>query len=195
MMGEHVMATQRGVQDGCLLAVREVEQAVSRIDWEAWEAVPARLRQAQAVFTVGNGRSGLVMRMTAMRLMHVGLTAHVVGDTTTPAITGGDVLIAVSGSGSTNGVLYAARKAADAGASVIAVTANAGSELAGLADLVLTIPAPEKTDQGDERSSEQYAGTLFEQVALLAFEGVFTALWRESGQDAKQMYQRHANLG
>jgi hypothetical protein len=36
---------------------------------------------------------------------------------------------------------------------------------------------------------------LFEQVALLAFEGVFTALWRESGQDAKQMYQRHANLG
>lgn len=130
-----------------------------------------------------------------MRLMHVGLTAHVVGETTTPAIDTDDVLIAVSGSGSTNGIVYAARQAANSGATVVAVTANAGSELAKVAKVVLHVPAPEKTDHDAARGSQQYAGSLFEQVVLFAFEGVFHALWRESGTDAAEMYRRHANLG
>lgn len=189
------MPMHRNVQEGCVQAVHEVEQVVREMAWQPWEELPPRLRQARAVFAVGNGRSGFVIRMAAMRLMHVGLTAHVVGETTTPAITADDVLIAVSGSGSTNGIVYAARQAADSGAAVIAVTANAGSELAKIAQTVLLVPAPEKTDHSDARGSQQYAGSLFEQVALFAFEGVFNALWQESGTDAAEMYQRHANLG
>nr|MDT0662449.1 6-phospho-3-hexuloisomerase [Micromonospora sp. DSM 115978] len=186
---------QHGVREGCRLALNEIDRVVGDIDWSLWETLPAVLRQARLTFTVGNGRSGLVMRMAAMRFMHVGLTAHVVGETTTPAIASGDVLIAVSGSGSTNGVLHAARQAVKAGATVVAVTANGGSELAGLADVLLTIPAPEKTDRDTGRGSQQYAGSLFEQSVLLAFEGVFVELWRQGGEDVDEMYRRHANLG
>ncbi|XVU25970.1 6-phospho-3-hexuloisomerase [Actinoplanes sp. CA-054009] len=189
------MPIQHGVQAGCVQAVHEVEQVTREMTWQTWEEVPKLLRQARAVFAVGNGRSGFVVRMAAMRLMHVGLAAHVVGETTTPAITADDVLIAVSGSGSTNGIVYAARQAASSGATVIAVTANPGSDLAKVAKIVLLIPAPEKTDHGDARGSQQYAGSLFEQVALFAFEGVFDALWQASGADAVTMYRRHANLG
>ncbi len=35
-------------------------------------------------FWSGQGRSGLVARMAAMRLMHVGFDAHAVGEATTP---------------------------------------------------------------------------------------------------------------
>lgn len=189
------MPEDYGVRQGCGQAVREVGETVGGMDWQPWEKLPDLLRQARAVFTVGNGRSGFVMRMTAMRLMHVGLTVHVVGETTTPAITADDVLLATSGSGSTNGIVYAARQAANSGATVVAVTANPGSELAKLATVVLAVPAPEKTDHSDARGSRQYAGSLFEQVTLFAFEGVFDALWRASGTGAEQMYRRHANLG
>ena len=189
------MPMHRSVQEGSVQAVHEVEQVIREMAWQPWEELPALLRQARAVFAVGNGRSGFVIRMAAMRLMHVGLAAHVVGETTTPAITADDVVIAVSGSGSTNGIVYAARQATNSGATVIAVTANAGSELARIAKVVLLVPAPEKTDHGEARGSQQYAGSLFEQVVLFAFEGVFNALWQASGTDAAEMYRRHANLG
>ena len=67
---------------------------------------------APRVFLAGAGRSGLVLRMAAMRLMHLGLDVHVAGDTTTPAIREGDLLIAASGSGTTAGVVKAASTAA-----------------------------------------------------------------------------------
>ena len=189
------MPMHRSVQEGSVQAVHEVEQVIREMAWQPWEELPALLRRARAVFAAGNGRSGFVIRMAAMRLMHVGLAAHVVGETTTPAIAADDVLIAVSGSGSTNGIVYAARQATNSGATVIAVTANADSELARIAKVVLLVPAPEKTDHGEARGSQQYAGSLFEQVVLFAFEGVFNALWQASGADAAEMYRRHANLG
>jgi 6-phospho-3-hexuloisomerase len=189
------MPAHHTVRSGCAQTVREVERVVRGMEWQPWEELPALLRRARTVFTVGNGRSGFVIRMAAMRLMHAGLAAHVVGETTTPAAGSDDVLIAVSGSGSTNGIVYAARQAVGSGATVVAVTANAGSELAGIAEVVLHVPAPEKTDHGAARGSRQYAGSLFEQVALFAFEGVFHALWQQSGTDPAEMYRRHANLG
>ncbi|GAA2574556.1 6-phospho-3-hexuloisomerase [Winogradskya consettensis] len=194
-MGDIDMSTHQSVQAGCVQAVNEVEQVAREMTWQPWEELPALLRQARAVFLVGNGRSGFVARMAAMRLMHVGLATHVVGETTTPAIAADDVLIAVSGSGSTNAIVYAARQATDSGATVVAVTANPGSDLAKVAKVVLLVPAPEKTDHGDARGSQQYAGSLFEQVVLFAFEGVFNSLWQASGTDAGKMYKRHANLG
>ena len=50
-------------------------------------------------FLCGQGRSGLVAQMAAMRLMHVGFTAHVVGEATAPAVVRGDGLIAISATG------------------------------------------------------------------------------------------------
>ncbi|MEV6349437.1 6-phospho-3-hexuloisomerase [Actinoplanes sp. NPDC051851] len=189
------MPESHSVREGCDQAVSEIQQVTGGMDWQPWEELPTLLRNARAVFVVGNGRSGFVMRMAAMRLMHVGLTVYVVGETTTPAIAADDLLIAASGSGSTNGVVYAARQAAGSGAAVVAVTANSGSELAKLAKVVLAVPAPEKTNHDEARGSRQYAGTLFEQVTLFAFEGVFNTLWQQSHIDAAAMYRRHANLG
>ena len=90
---------------------------------------------------VGLGRSGLILRMFAMRLMQIGFQAHVVGDVTTPAIEPKDLLIALSGSGATESVVNLARKAKNLGASVLAITSNPGSPLAQLADQTVILPA------------------------------------------------------
>src|ERR1051325_2265476 len=92
---------------------------------------------ADRVFVHGAGRSGLALRMTAMRLMHLGLDAHVVGEVTTPAIRQGDVLLVASGSGTTGGIVQAARTAADVGARVLAVSTTDESPLSEVADTTL----------------------------------------------------------
>jgi hypothetical protein len=89
---------------------------------------------------LGEGRSGLAVRMAAMRLMHLGCRVHVVGETTTPALNDGDVLIAVSGPGGTPGVAMTAEQAKVAGGRIVAVTTTASSPLAVIAELVIPTP-------------------------------------------------------
>jgi 6-phospho-3-hexuloisomerase len=145
------------------------------------------------IFVGGAGRSGLVQRMVAMRLMHLGFEVHIAGDTTTPAIRSGDLLLLASGSGTTSGVVRAAETAAKAGARLAVYTTNATSPLAELADVVVVIPAAQKTDHGSA-VSRQYSGSLFEQVLFLAAEAVFQTLWDNDASPAEELWLRHANL-
>lgn len=171
----------------------EITGLVARLDLRPLSPVVTATAAAPRVFVVGSGRSGLVMRMAAMRLMHLGLDVHVVGETTTPAIRAGDLLLTASGSGSTPAVVGAARTAAGVGARVAAFTIDAGSALAEIADFVVVIPAQAKTDHGGT-ASRQYSGSLFEQGLLLSTEVLFQSLWDLDGSSAEQLWPRHANL-
>lgn len=51
------------------------------------------------VFLYGVGREGLMLKALCMRLFHLGLSAHLVFDMTTPPIAAGDLLIASAGPG------------------------------------------------------------------------------------------------
>ncbi|MGH3282702.1 MAG: 6-phospho-3-hexuloisomerase [Trebonia sp.] len=182
------------VRESAALVVNELSHATADIDWAPWEGLPGLIARADVIFAIGNGRSGLALRMAAMRFMHLGKAVHVVGETTTPAIQAANLLLAVSGSGKTDTVIRAAEVAANRGAVVAAITAGAESPLAQVAGHVLLIPAAEKTDRSGGKSG-QYAGTLFEQVTLVLLDAVFHTLWLDSGASADQMYLRHANLG
>lgn len=171
----------------------EITETAAKIDIEELAAVADHFRHARRVFVAGAGRSGLVLRMAAMRLMHLGLNVHVAGDTTTPAIQEGDLLLVASGSGTTSGVVKSAETAAKAGASIAAFTTNSESPLAALAHVVAIIPAAQKTDHGSS-VTRQYSGSLFEQVLFLATEAVFQSLWDNTEAEAEELWVRHANL-
>ena len=148
---------------------------------------------APRIFVTGAGRSGLALKMAAMRLMHLGLTVHVVGEITTPAIAARDLLIAASGSGTTTGVVLSALTAEKAGANILAITTAPRSTLASIASGVLVIPAATKQDDSATRS-QQYAGALFEQSVLLLTDALFQSMWQQRGETADQLWKRHANL-
>lgn len=171
----------------------ENARVLAQLDDAAWRSAARIIGDATAVFVIGNGRSRLASEMAAMRLMHLGLTVHVAGESTAPAVAQGDVVIAVSGSGTTT-VVAAARTALDVGASVIAVTTAADSLLADTSTLVLTIEAADKLDRSGTVTT-QYAGSLFEQSVLLAFDALFHSMWVESGQTAETLWARHATIG
>lgn len=151
------------------------------------------LRAAPRVFVLGAGRSGLALSMTAMRLMHLGLTVHVVGEVTSPAIKSGDVLLVASGSGTTGAIVRAADTAQAIGASIVALTTAADSPLGRFAAVTVVIPAAAKQDHAGQVSA-QYAGGLFEQSVLLVGDAIFHALWQARGATAEQLWPRHANL-
>jgi 6-phospho-3-hexuloisomerase len=188
-----VEATGEAITGNISLVLGEIADTAANISPDRLRQAAAMLENADRVFVAGAGRSGLVLRMAAMRLMHLGLVVHVAGDTTTPAIRKGDLLLVASGSGSTAGVVKAAETAARAEARIVAFTANPGSVLAGLADAVVVLPAQQKTDHGSG-VSRQYSGSLFEQVLFVATEAVFQTLWDNADIPAEQLWLRHANL-
>lgn len=184
------------VRESISAILAENESLAARISASTGRALDdtaAALTNAQRVFVTGAGRSGLALRMTAMRLMHLGLVVHVVGDVTTPAITAGDLLLVVSGSGTTSGSVRAAEIAAKSGATTIALTTAPESPLARLAHIVIELPAAQKLDHGDA-ISRQYSGSLFEQAVVWIGDALFYTLWQRSNETSEQLWPRHANL-
>lgn len=175
------------------LILDELERTLARIDEDQVATATQALMQASRIFVSGAGRSGLAIRMVAMRLMHLGRAVHVVGETTTPAITRGDLLLVASGSGTTKSAVAAAEVARKVGADVLVLTTAPASPLGRLATGVIEIPAATKQDHAG-RLSQQYAGALFEQSVLLMMDAVFQQMWRSNGATAEELYARHANL-
>jgi 6-phospho-3-hexuloisomerase len=183
----------RGYSFNRALILHELERTLAVVS-EAEIAVAQRMiLTANRVFVMGAGRTGLALKMAAMRLMHLGLVVHVAGEVTSPAIGCGDLLLVASGSGTTAGPVHAAEVAVKAGARVLALTATPASKLGELAQGLVVIPAAAKEDRGG-MMSEQYAGALFEQSALLVMDAMFQAMWHEWGESADELWKRHANL-
>lgn len=187
---------QTGVGYSLARIARELDSVVDHLvhaDPIALAGFVELVAGAPRVFVLGAGRSGLALRMTAMRLMHLGLEVHVVGEVTTPAIGRGDLLLTASGSGTTGGIVRAAQTAVAAGAVVAAITTDPDSPLASLAAATITVPAAAKLDRTGEASA-QYAGSLFEQTVVVFGDALFHALWMRSGASADELWPRHANI-
>ena len=186
------MAEPHFFHDEAAEILAEQVEAIARVDDAAVAELLGSIVDANRVFLLGEGRSGLVGRMLAMRLMHLGNESFVVGETTTPSIGDKDLLIAVSGSGETGAVVMHTEAAKKAGARVAAVTANAESRLARLADQIVLLPTQHKL-QGT--SSRQYGGSLFEQTTLLLFETMVSMLAAgDAASGFASLAKRHANL-
>ncbi len=161
------------------------------------------LRSSKNVFLMGLGRSGLVARAFAMRLMHLGISVYVVGETTTPAIGSEDCLLAISGSGETITIISAATMAKKRHTKIIAVTSYVDSTLGKMADLVVHIKGRTKIDSEPNYLTRQMngkhqslspSGTMFEVTALLFLDGIIAQLMVEMGKTEEDLKKMHTVL-
>lgn len=181
------------IQTNLLMILEENQKLAGQIDFGQVADMVPFIQNAERIFIVGAGRTGLALKAAAMRLMHLGFTVFVVGETTTPAIRKNDLLIAGSGSGTTGSIVKAAEKAVSANAKVISISTNLDSPLAKLSSHVAILPAAQKEDHGGS-ISKQYAGSLFEQSVLLLTDALIQTLWKLDGTPAEELWKRHANL-
>jgi 6-phospho-3-hexuloisomerase len=161
------------------------------------------LTSSRNVFLLGLGRSGLVAKAFAMRLMHLGIGVYVVGETITPAIQDDDCLLAISGSGETSYIISTAKTAKKRGAKIIAVTSYVDSTLGKMSDLVVHIKGRTKIDLDKDYIRRQIdgkhqslspLGTLFEVSSLIFLDGVIAQLMVDLGQTEEDLKERHTVL-
>lgn len=119
----------------------EIQKVMCKMDDSAIEQFTGAIKAAQRVFVVGVGRSGLVAKNVAMRLVRLNIQTFVVYETVNPKIKKGDILIAISGSGETTDVIDCVKIARIRGAQVLGLTADVHSPLAKLAHSCVCIPA------------------------------------------------------
>ncbi|WP_088334903.1 SIS domain-containing protein [Methanopyrus sp. KOL6] len=151
---------------------------------KALDLVVEKIRNDNGIFIVGMGRTGLIGECFAVRLVQMGARCYVVGHSTERAIRSDDLLIALSVSGNTAFVNYAANVAKDEGADVLAVTMNADSKIAEKADVVVVLPEPE----------EIILRTFSEMLMLSFLDGFAAQLAEELGVDESDMWERHAKI-
>ena len=194
---------------------KKINKTINKLSDSEIDAMIKKIKtkgKANKIFVMGVGRSGLVTRMFAMRLVHLGLTAYVVGEIVTPGMTKNDLLIAVSGSGSTKAVISAAKTAKEIGTEILAVTSHPESEVGKLSDIIMDLKVKRGakidikkdyfTDQiKGEYTSKRYSteeltplGTLFEDTAMIFFEGIIAGLMVELEESDEAMKKRHATL-
>ncbi len=167
--------------------LQELRQAAQSIPADVVDHCARKIAAHERVFVCGAGRTGLMLRALAMRLMQLGKTVYVVGETITPSIQAGDLLIAASASGMTFSVCHFAAEAVKMQADVLVITAEKDSQLAKISAPDVIIPAPTKHNLA---ASGQLMGSLFEQMVLLFSDAVTMAL----AEDRETLSRNHANL-
>ena len=158
------------------------------------ESFIAEIASAKRIALHGLGREGLQMRGLAMRLFHMGLDVHVVGDMTTPPLGAGDLLVVSAGPGDLKTIEALMNIAKAAGAKTAVVTAQAAGGAARRADCVLLIPAQTMANDQAGKLSILPMGSLFEAAQMLVFELVVLKLRDRLGETAETMRARHTNL-
>lgn len=174
--------------------IEELERTAHQLTDEEAEKLVNQIIEAKKVFVAGAGRSGLMAKSFAMRMMHMGVDSFVVGETITPSLEKDDILIVGSGSGETKSLVSMAQKAKDIGASVALITIAPDSTIGRLADITIKIPAQAKSESSGEKVTIQPMGSLFEQSLLLFFDAVILRFMNKKGLDSQTMYGKHANL-
>lgn len=172
------------------MVINKIGSVLSATDQDNARRLTRILDKANRIFLSGAGRSGLIAKFFAMRLMHSGYTVSVVGEIVTPSIKRGDLLIIISGSGETEQLIAFTKRAVELRADILLITTKASSTIGDMADDVFQIGVPEQYT----KVQGMPMGTVFELSTLFFLESYIAQLIHEKGIAEEEMRYRHANL-
>lgn len=154
---------------------------------ERQEFIQAILK-ADKIFIYGVGRSGVMGKAFAIRLVQLGLKVFFIGETITPIVEPSDLVIIVSNTGETMSAIQTANIVGRVGAKVVAVTAKKHSKLAHAASMIIHLNV--RADEEDKKLAP--LGTIFENTALIFLDSIIADLLKELNETETGMRARHA---
>lgn len=174
--------------------IKELDRSVDLISNDEAEKLVNGILESKKIFVAGAGRSGFMAKSFAMRMMHMGIDAYVIGETVTPNFEEDDILIIGSGSGETKSLISMVKKARNIGGTIAAVTIFPESTIGQLADITVKLPGSPKDQSEGDYKTIQPMGSLFEQTLLLLCDAITLRFMEKKGLDTTKMYGKHANL-
>ncbi len=170
---------------------KKIKYNLSTVSQDEINKVKKLFLKSNRIFVYGAGRSGLVAKAFAIRLVHLGFQTFVVGETITAPVKKGDLVVIVSGSGETIPAVMTADIASNLDAYVISITGKKDSGIAKYANITLFISAECKDK---ERGRYAPLGTLFEASVWVLLDGFIADLMVEKNENEEDMRGRHATL-
>lgn len=181
-----------------------INSATKYIDEKTINKFIEILTESENVFVIGAGRSGLAAKAFAMRLMHLGISVYVVGETISPAIYANDSILAISGSGETSTIVSAVKIAKERGSKVLSLTSYPDSSIGNMSDAILFVEGRTKVDLDEEdyikrQIDGNYAsiaplGTAFELTSLIFLDGLISELMHKMEKTEDDLKNRHTVL-
>ncbi|WP_414841505.1 6-phospho-3-hexuloisomerase [Enterococcus saccharolyticus] len=172
--------------------MNEINEVMTLVDNQQIEAALPYFQKNKRIFVTGAGRSGFQAKGFAMRLMHIGYQDYVMGETITPSIQKGDTWVAISGSGTTKGIIADTQAAKKLGLAIVVLTSDVTSPLAALADCVIVIPGATKTGAGIK--SVQLLSTLFDQTVHITLDALTLKLAQRDDTSNADALHEHVNV-
>lgn len=154
------------------MITHEISSVIEQVDEEQLEQAVKMLSDWKNIFISGEGRSGLVGKCFGIRMTHLGYQVYITTDTILPAMKEGDVLVALTGSGTSEHTLVDIYKAKNKGCKIITFTSKPEGEAAKASDCNVIIPATIRSDQGENRKSKQLLGSLFDQSLHVVLDAI-----------------------
>ncbi|MDD3977147.1 6-phospho-3-hexuloisomerase [Methanomicrobium antiquum] len=199
------MSECKTVQDMVRLMASKIEEMADSLSDEQVQRFIDEILGAERIYVMGAGRSGLVAKAFAMRLMHLGLKSYVIGETITPAMKEGDIVVAFSGSGETKTIAELCETAKSIGGRICLVSSKKESRIGKIADSVVVIES-HRDDVEDESAEYEIRqmmgehksfaplGTLFETGSMVFSDSIISALMEIIECDECDLKGRHANI-
>lgn len=172
----------------------ENRKLLASVSKEEVDRLIEELDRAETVFCAAHGRSGYILRCFCMRLMQLGYSAFFAGETVSPRIGKGDLLVVLSGSGQTPLTREWIRIARQQGGASFGIIGVEDSPIGRAVDHKLSVPAGSRLESSGQSDSIQPPGSLFEQAAFTLLEAIVLALYQRQGSDPKAISDRHTNL-
>ena len=196
---------KHSVQNMMQLMATRINSIADHISDEEVSHFIQELLNARRIYVMGAGRSGLVAKAFAMRLMHLGMISYVVGETITPALQRGDLIVVLSGSGKIRTIMEIVQTAKEIGGRISLITSNSESPIGKIADTLVIIESvrdsiPDESMEYDTRQmlgehrSFAPLGTLFETAAMTFCDAVISRLMEITKTDESALKDRHANI-
>lgn len=159
----------------------------------------------EKIFIGGAGRSGLVAKSFAMRLMQLGFNAYVFGESIIPTVEEQDILITISNSGQSSSILNVFHDININKIKILSVCGSSNCDLAEISNYKIVIP-PKK-----EKSLTQYEenrlkdlnfnpdelvllGTAFEISTFIILDVLVVELMQKLGLKEQYLKDMHDNL-
>jgi 6-phospho 3-hexuloisomerase len=170
---------------------RKIKDILEKVSQDNIDKFRELFFKSNRIFVYGAGRSGLVAKAFAIRLVHLGFQTFVIGETITAPVQKGDLVVIISGSGETIPAVMTAEIANNLGAYVVSITAKKKSEIAKFANITLYI-----SSYCNEEERKRYAplGTLFEASVWILLDGLIAYLLDGKNETEEVMRSRHATL-
>ncbi|HEU12590.1 MAG: SIS domain-containing protein [Thermoplasmata archaeon] len=163
----------------------QVGDLLNTIDDESIRKSIEMMLNSKKIFIYGAGRSGIIGKSFAMRLVQLGLTAYFIGETITPIVTNEDSVVLISNTGTTKSTLLVAEICKNVGARVIVITSNEGSPLVRYADEKILL-------KRYTHNSLAPLGTIFEDSTLLLLDSLIAQMMQILNQTEEDLKKRHA---